>query len=485
MSPAPRPAVRFPSPYRPAGSASGAIRPSPRTNVSTPRPTSTGGNRIVDSYLSGRIDTDRGPVSRPTTSPRTPDRVSPRPGRDTAGGTRPAQAPPLSLSDPRVRPSIGGSTGSVGGRGVGTVGKRPTQRPTTSGGTRPGTSPGGGARPGRTLTGGARGLRNLEATRPDRGREIRAAGNRLARARDVAIGLGTGIIGGTYRPVYGGNRLNCYTGYGYGNYGFYNPWGWCYRGSRLSFCFGNFGFSRFAACNWFWPSYVSCWYPYWYATYRPFYFDAVYSAPAVYSTIVYRTVYEDDLVADGVPGEAVGEVVVPAVQAVEQPAAAGEPQPLSIAAERYLTLGDRAFREGRYIDSVGFYAKAVDLAQERAGLHMVLADALFAAGDYHYAAYSIRKALELDPALAGAVVDKHDFYADPSEFDRQLAVLEQYAIDHPSDLDARLVLGLNLLFGNRPAESVSVLEAMSASSTRELPAVESLLPVALELQYGR
>ncbi len=143
---------------------------------------------------------------------------------------------------------------------------------------------------------------------------------------------------------------------------------------------------------------------------------------------------------------------------------------LSTAAERYLTLGDRAFREGRFGDAVHFYAKAVEFSPNEGALYLVLADALFATGDYHYAAFVVRKALELDPTLVDIPVDKHSFYGDPSDFDRQLMILERYVKDHPTDTDARLLLALNLLFGARPGDAADLLESPHSAFLNSDPA---------------
>jgi len=78
--------------------------------------------------------------------------------------------------------------------------------------------------------------------------------------------------------------------------------------------------------------------------------------------------------------ESVGEGVVGAPRGQVAPPAAAPESPLSIAAQRYLELGDRAFREGRYFDAVQFYAKAVEFAPDQGALYLVLSDALFAAG---------------------------------------------------------------------------------------------------------
>ena len=100
-------------------------------------------------------------------------------------------------------------------------------------------------------------------------------------------------------------------------------------------------------------------------------------------------------------------------------------------------------------------------------LHLILADALFATGDYHYAAYSLKKALELDGTLLETTLDKRTLYPDPREFDRQLEVLEQYVADHPVDDDARLLLAANYLLAKRPAQCADVLSSPYAVALRE------------------
>src|SRR5262249_12967341 len=162
------------------------------------------------------------------------------------------------------------------------------------------------------------------------------------------------------------------------------PWGFTYCSGYYSFGFCFPYRSWWSPCHsWWWPTYVACWYPWWYVNYCDSYPNSYYY-PATYSTIVYRTVYVDS--QDTLDSNVIVEEA-PAAQPAAQAADAGPAARLGIAAERYLVLGDRAFREGRYTDAVQFYAKAIELDSDEGALHLVLSDALFAAGDYHYAAY--------------------------------------------------------------------------------------------------
>ncbi|MEM7307368.1 MAG: hypothetical protein AAF682_11890, partial [Planctomycetota bacterium] len=291
------------------------------------------------------------------------------------------------------------------------------------------------------------------------------------------------VLAGSRRP--GDNGGSGYDSNWYWGYGSYPWWNFGYGSGWGGLGFGWYGCGYFSP-SWYWSSYWACgWYP-WYCYGSQFFFPNFCTPftyfPAYYSTVVHHVYEEDDdnvIIINQAANEPVGEVV-----------ASGTPidselrTSLNAAAERYLTLGDRAFREGRFADAAQFYAKAVEFAPDEGVLHLVLSDALFATGDYHYAAYSVRRALELDPALADGIVDKHEFYADPADFDRHLSRAELFLAENPSDSDARLVLALNYLFGNRPAAAVDLLEGSFSLSVRADTASSLILESARRVQYG-
>jgi hypothetical protein len=305
----------------------------------------------------------------------------------------------------------------------------------------------------------ARSWRELHRSDPTKSREILTTSYVASRTHDAAVGVALGTIGGVHAGGFRG-------GFNNGTSGSWacDPWGWNHPCWSSGCCFsGSF-------CWWSWPFYWSWYYPCWWWYSQPYYFtDYCYQYPA--TTVVYaqpQVVYADQ--------QNVGEGVVAAQEngRVSAPAPAQSSNSLSITAQRYLDLGDRAFREGRYTDSVQFYAKAVEFAPDQGALYLVLSDALFAAGDYHYGAYAVRRAFELDPALIETSVDKHAFYPDPALFDQQLAVLERYLAQHPDDRDARLVLGLNYLFGGRAKDAAHTIEAAGAAMADDLAAQKVL-----------
>ncbi len=288
---------------------------------------------------------------------------------------------------------------------------------------------------------------------------VRGAGSIVATDRGVSKwkNQNYGLYYGLNCPSYFFRGFN-YCGYGWLGYG----WSWCWN-------------YYWYDCGYYW------WYPRTYSCYRPF-----------YSYVVYQTIEREVPVyiqSDTVAADA-GNVVYIEDGDVVAGGGGSEPRNLALeeslgrAADYYLILGDRAFREERFGDAVHYYAKAVEFGGEEGVLYLILSDALFATGDYHYAAYALRRALELDPALMESVIDKRSFYSDARAFDRQLATLELYLEDHFLDDDARLVLAANYLFGGRPAAAVDLLSSSFSEDVRESDAGRLLLESAQALQFG-
>lgn len=328
-------------------------------------------------------------------------------------------------------------------------------------------------------------LRDVASVNPRRADDLVGIGRQASDATRVALNVGIGISLG-YGYGYG---------YGYGCYGYPYYGGWGYYGGGYSYYWACGGYSYSPYCHpYSWPYYW--WYgsfPYGISSWYPSYGSSYYSAPVYYASAISTYVSEPAYVEPVqevvyVEEESVGEAVAQSTGTEQMPAPATENaalDPNARASGQYLTLGDQAFRDGRFADAVHFYARAVEYAPNEGILYLVLADGLFATGDYHYGAYALRKALELDPSLSDSNVDKHTFYTDPIEFDRQLATLEEFVLDHRSDSDARLMLAANYLFGGRPAAAVDLLEDPSSVSVISQDAGALLLAAARSIQHGR
>ena len=346
------------------------------------------------------------------------------------------------------------------------------------------------------------------ASNAQRAADVRAAmrTERIQRARENYIdsiqssGSGESHYGdgdGDYDDGYDDGYHDGYHD-GYWDYGWFAGWG--FYGSCWGGYWGWNWYGPFWGWSFWWHHY---WYNggYWFPGYSPSYYWYGPFSPRVIiqvgdtsdQDVVY--VYDDDpevvvidgsraSVGEGAPAPAPAAATPTPAPPTDTGTADDASQSLGRAVGYYLTLGDRAFRDGRYGEAVHDYAKAVEYQPEEGILYLILSDALMASGDYHYAAFSLRKALELDPALVTNVVDKHSLYPDPAEFDRQLAVLELYLEDHFLDDDARLVLAANYLFGGRPAAAVDLLEGAFSVDVKNTPAGGLILEAARAIQYG-
>ncbi|MBL8859087.1 MAG: tetratricopeptide repeat protein [Planctomycetes bacterium] len=331
-------------------------------------------------------------------------------------------------------------------------------------------------------------IENLRRERPGDAIQVENAGRVLARVADtsaqISIGVGVGFATGVYAgwfweptcsPHWAApySHWNATFGWGspYWNYWAYGPcsygwpfsWGFSWYHHGWSLGWNSYGYSPYSGY---------C-YPY---SYRPYSYAYWSPAPVYYTTVVndYGRDYGGSAVVYEEP-RAEGEAVVVAddvergrvVQGKESSAAPDVKADMVRGAAEYLALGDDAFREGRYSDAVHHYARAVEYAPNDGVLYLILSDALFATGDYHYAAFALRRAIELEPKVVDKVIDKHNFYGNPSDFDKQIALAEQYLNEHFLDEDARLVLAANYLFARRPAQCADLLQSPFSQSVRE------------------
>lgn len=224
-------------------------------------------------------------------------------------------------------------------------------------------------------------------------------------------------------------------------------------------------FSLWYPCFWGYSSlWNSCHYDWWWNCSSSYYCGSSYWW---YPSSVYcpTYLYVPSSVVVASSGDYGAPVAEPAPAEAAPPAAGERAAPRTLA-EKYLELGDFYFRAGRFKEAAETYARARTYAPNDAGVHFVLADAAFANGDYHFAAFLITEALRLDAELAKSEVDKRDFYGDPKLFDEQMEALDAYLKERPDDASAHLVRGYNL--------------RLSAQSVRAIVAFRRVLELAPE-----
>lgn len=277
-------------------------------------------------------------------------------------------------------------------------------------------------------------------------------------------------------------RVNTYSGGHQGSYSggyhcdpyYYNPWYdrcWNYG---LNFYWS----SGCSSIGWGWsyPAYYSCWTPYWSwrsscwydgwwaswcnPTRAYWWWPTTVYQPVYYTTPATQVIYVEQPAAE----PQYVDYVENAPAAVGGPVGAAPgaaPRALPTPAEnaaKYVRLGDFYFREGRFAEAVDAYGRARKAMPDDPSLCFVQADALFATGDYHQAAFLIGEALRLDPDMARVDSDKRLLYADVKVFEDQLATLRRYLTDKPYDAMAHLVLGYNLKLAMQPEAAAKAFE---------------------------
>ena len=246
--------------------------------------------------------------------------------------------------------------------------------------------------------------------------------------------------------------------YKYGNGGAFNHaynWcdGWFWKTNihaHLPYTYYPFKYSWYSS----WFGYHPAWSPYWWCEWWPTYTlypSYVYTVPTyvpVYeeSTVIYYPV--DEAPADVAPiaGPADVPVDLPATTidpdfARELDAISSNPDAVSLLEE-----GARLFNEGRYADAADAFRRAMLAEKNNAVPKFAMAHALFALGEYSYAAFLIRRGMEILPSWPSVGADLRDLYGDPDDLAEQSIALRIYQESNKDDADALLLAGYVAFF---------------------------------------
>lgn len=334
------------------------------------------------------------------------------------------------------------------------------------------------------------GPRNADRLRPRKGAPSVSSGSAAVVTPGRTPSLGSPRLGS---PT-GTRRNGTFVGYASprSSYGLGRVWGsgwgwnnhWCANnwGLGLGWGYSPFGYgwaTRWNFCNWGWGGFSPwiwnvgvlapyyAWHTnYWNTCYQSSYWNnwstpnALPSSYWWYPTSTYcpTYLYVPNSVAAGTPQvQGSAAAVAAGADAVARPRA-GEGSRAADAlalAESYVELGDFYFQSSRYDDAAEAYAKARNYMPDDASVHLVLADAVFANGDYHYASFLVSEAVRLEPGIVTADTDKRAFYGRVEDFEAHLNALQRYCADKPYDAWAQLLLGYNLRFSDRPTRATS------------------------------
>ncbi|MBM3802081.1 MAG: tetratricopeptide repeat protein [Acidimicrobiia bacterium] len=130
-----------------------------------------------------------------------------------------------------------------------------------------------------------------------------------------------------------------------------------------------------------------------------------------------------------------------------------------------IDYGSSFFKNADYQTAAKLFKKAIDLDQKLPVVHIAYGDSLFALGRFDEATQAILTGLEIYPKYAENPINRREFYNNPSEFDRQLRDLENYVNAHPSNLNARFLLGYNYFFTQAYEKAEEQLKAALSSQS--------------------
>jgi len=122
--------------------------------------------------------------------------------------------------------------------------------------------------------------------------------------------------------------------------------------------------------------------------------------------------------------------------------------------------GGSAMEKGLTLLKQGAYQRATDvllqavLSDPEAGLpKLAFADALFATGDYDYAAYAVRRGIDRVSDIAVVLADRRSLFRDDKELDRLVYRLRHHVQRHSRSTDAHFLLGYYHLIMGRPEDA--------------------------------
>jgi tetratricopeptide (TPR) repeat protein len=114
--------------------------------------------------------------------------------------------------------------------------------------------------------------------------------------------------------------------------------------------------------------------------------------------------------------------------------------------DELINYGSSFFKKSDYSMAAKLFKRAIETQKDVPVVHIAYGDSLFALGRFDEATQAILKGLEIYPKYAESQINRRDFYGNPSDFDAQLQKLENYVHKHPTNLNARFLLGYNYFF---------------------------------------
>lgn len=125
--------------------------------------------------------------------------------------------------------------------------------------------------------------------------------------------------------------------------------------------------------------------------------------------------------------------------------------------QTHMKRGEEAFRQGRWLEAVGSFEVAADLARYAPEPHLALLHAHFASGNYYSAAYQLRDGLKYFPQLPLARLQVRRFYGETRDFVGHVERLQERTRSMTVTADLWLVLAYFRYFDEAQADAIQAL----------------------------
>lgn len=133
----------------------------------------------------------------------------------------------------------------------------------------------------------------------------------------------------------------------------------------------------------------------------------------------------------------------------------------------YERVGIRLFERGQYARALQAFRAAREARPDSPYADYLLAQALFATGEYGQCAQAIRSGAVRNPDWARQHVDVRSFYGETKDLKEQIGKLDSFAKAHPDDQDAALVIGYISYFTRDYGRAEQVFDKLEKESPQD------------------
>ncbi len=168
------------------------------------------------------------------------------------------------------------------------------------------------------------------------------------------------------------------------------------------------------------------------------------------------------------------------------PSAAQSAQPQTPDTEQYISIGEQAFGSGQYQSALRDWQHAMVDNPRNGGVALMIAQAMFALGQYEQAAGAVQMGMQILPEGEWGTVVKNysQIYPNIQNYTDQVKTLEKARETHPDDPALRFLLGYHFGYLGYPQQAVRELDKapdlqprdLGAQKLRDLFATQAGLP---------